>query len=242
VVFNDAAEDRLRELLRDPGWSLPAWPDAQARVRTVARRQRIRLAAAAIGTTAAVAVIFASVTGFSSAPAVGPGQPGKTLAAFTLPAVGARGFPAGIYPLAESAVVTGLVSHCPDPAGLAPAGSAVRARTIAVVDDLGQSFRSDLRLSDRAYWPQAQAGWRAGTAGASGARQVLYSGPLETRHPESGTPDLGRSVRTACGNRIARDSWLIVTGQADEPGQRSEFLLLDRRGHVLLWNAQAAGD
>ena len=51
-------ENRLRELLRDPRWSLRPWPDAQARVRRSARRQRIKAAslAAGIGAIAVAAV------------------------------------------------------------------------------------------------------------------------------------------------------------------------------------------
>ena len=56
------AENRLRELLHDPRWSLPSWPDAEARVRNAARRQRLRAArVTAVAGIAAVAAIAAIV-------------------------------------------------------------------------------------------------------------------------------------------------------------------------------------
>ena len=56
----DQAEARLRELLRDPRWSLPAGPDPEQRVRRAARAQRRRLAGLA-GVAAAAAVIAVAI-------------------------------------------------------------------------------------------------------------------------------------------------------------------------------------
>jgi hypothetical protein len=57
---DDRTEDRLRELLRDPRWTLPSWPDAVQRVRRAARRQRLRAMSIAIGggTFAIAAVVI----------------------------------------------------------------------------------------------------------------------------------------------------------------------------------------
>ncbi len=53
----DKAEDRLRELLRGPRWSLPAWRDPEQRVRRAARRQRLRATGtAAVAAAAAFAI------------------------------------------------------------------------------------------------------------------------------------------------------------------------------------------
>ena len=57
MLGEDKAEDRLRELLRDPRWSLPERPDPQPRIRRAAQRQRLRLT----GVAAAVAVIAVAV-------------------------------------------------------------------------------------------------------------------------------------------------------------------------------------
>lgn len=53
-------EDRLRDLLSDPRWSLQPWPDAQERVRRTARRQRIK-AVSATACTGAVAAAACAV-------------------------------------------------------------------------------------------------------------------------------------------------------------------------------------
>jgi hypothetical protein len=54
---DDRTENRLRELLRDPRWSLPSWPDAETRIRKAARRQRLRVTGVAAG--AGIAAITA---------------------------------------------------------------------------------------------------------------------------------------------------------------------------------------
>jgi hypothetical protein len=58
MLDDDTHEGRLRELLRDPGWSLAPPPDAQAWIRRSARRQRVVLTglAACTGAAAATAV------------------------------------------------------------------------------------------------------------------------------------------------------------------------------------------
>src|SRR6185437_13912840 len=77
---DDSYEGRLRELLRDPGWSLSPRPDAQARIRRSARRQRVTLTGLAACTGAAAATAVAvplalsgggSQVGVQATPAVG---------------------------------------------------------------------------------------------------------------------------------------------------------------------------
>ncbi len=239
VADSTETEQRLRELLRDPGWSLPAWPDPQARVARAARRQRIRTASsAAIASAAVTAVIVMAYSAFQPGQAAGHSA-GATTAAYALPAVGAAGFPAAIYPSADRS--TGLRSsgQCPDPAGLELTSSAVMsAQTAAVVEGLGTSFRSDLASSDRAYWPQVRASWRSGTHRASGSVRVRYSGSLESGPAQIVTPGLARAVRTACGDLTARDTWLIVTRPEGRPAEQAEYLLLDRQGRVLVWDVR----
>jgi hypothetical protein len=69
---DDNAENRLRELFRDPRWSLPSWPDADARVRKAARRQRLRAAGVAVGAgiaaiTAITVIVVLALPGVSPA-------------------------------------------------------------------------------------------------------------------------------------------------------------------------------
>jgi len=226
-------EDRLRELLRDPGWSLPAWPDAEARVRRRARRQRIRAATAGAAVAGIVAAVVATVTGFQSPGVLGPHTP-----AIALPAPGAAGFPLSIYPPALPGLAGGRLTRCPDPDGLAAASPADRTRATAVVASLdAATFSTDLRLSDRAYWPQEQADRSAGAAAVRPGGRVLFSGPLTSSTAAAQAGALSRAVSISCGARAARDTWLVITSAPGRPGGQSEFLLLDRRGHLLVWNA-----
>ena len=167
-------------------------------------------------------------------------------AALTLPPVGAPGFPANVYPPPRSDKVLNLVGDCPNPSGLQPPGPGMSAAALAAVDSLGRSFRADLRLSDRVYWQQVLTNWREGAPGGSGkvsakARRsvrLLYSGLLDSYHQAFGPSDMSRTIRTGCGDRTARDTWMIVEGPLNGPAIQGEFLLLDRRGHILVWNAQ----
>ncbi len=236
-MADDVTEGRLRELLSDPGWSLPSWPDAEARVRRAARRQRIRAAWVAAGASAvAAAIVVATVTGFAlpSRPV-----PGGADAQFRLPAVGAPGFPARVYPGPVGRPIFSFAGHCPNPVGLEAPPAAMRAQALAVLRRLGRSFSADLRLSDRTYWPQLQTNWQDGDERrAPTTPHVLYSASLDAYHHADAPPDLSPAIRHVCGIRTARDTWLVVTGAARNPAQQSEFLLLDRDGQVLLWNAE----
>jgi hypothetical protein len=61
MPIDDDATSRLRELFRDPRWELPPWPDAEARVRGAARRQRIRAAVAAVSAGIAAITAIAAI-------------------------------------------------------------------------------------------------------------------------------------------------------------------------------------
>lgn len=247
------AEDLVQEALAR---CLPAWPDAEARIRRAAWRQRLRAAGlagcAGAVVIAAIAVPLAllagghatPVTGIQpgSSPSASPARHAKPHPALTLPAVGAAGFPASIYPPPASHEELNLVGLCPNPAGLQPPGPGIRAAALAVINHLGRSFRSDLRLTDRVYWRQTLTNWREGLGGSSGkaARtlHVLYSGPLQSYHQAFGPPDMSHTIVTGCGSRTARDTWMIVIGRVRNPALQGEYLLLTRQGHVLAWNVQ----
>jgi hypothetical protein len=234
VAGNEAVEDRLRELLRDPAWSIPAWPDPRMRVREAARRQRRRVtslaAAAGAGVAMAAVATGAVIGGWPDAARSAP-------PAHVLPVLDAAGFPATIYPAAGSRRPANVTAHCPNPAGLVTSPPSMRAEAMAVVTGLGQSFGSDLKLSDRAYWPLALAQWKSGAPVVTAQSAVDYSGPLEAR-PARGPAALPRNVRTACGNLIARDTWLVIARTTQHPAAQTDYLLLDRAGHVLVWDEQ----
>jgi hypothetical protein len=251
-------EDRLRQLMRDPRWSLPGWPDAPARVRRAARRQRLT----AIGAAVAAAVIAATAAwlpfalpGRNSANvATGPTRPAvrpTTVRPTTpsapagprrppVPPVGSAGFPARIYPAAaEPRAVTGLLGLCPAPAGLEAPGPATPAAARIVLRGLGRGFTNDLRLSDRSAWPLLVSNWRPGGVRlftGSALAAVRYSGPLRPGHAVSA--NLQRAVAAGCGSRVARSTWVIVYGPAHEPALDSVVLFVTRRGHMLFYNAE----
>jgi len=264
MADENQAENRLRQLLRDDRWSLPPWADTQARVRNAAHRQRMTAAAAGAAAAAAITaaiVIPLALTG--AAPSKAPAVTSPTSAAnhpatphrrYTLPPVGAPGFPAAIYPGPRRPhPVPNPLGHCPAPAGLQPftAGNATTAR--ALIPKLRRSFREDLRLTDRAFWPTILIGWqqppRQGPApgltqrerlrqARGGHRPILYAGPLESYHQSEGPPDFTRAISAGCGTRLARDTWMVVDGPRTSPALQSEWLFLTRRGHVLLYYNQ----
>lgn len=248
MASDDDAETRLREILHDPRWSLLPRPDAPQRIRRAARRQRIRagggVAVVAVIVAAAIAVPLSllggggAARGIAPASSASPSRHAEPHPAFTLPPVGATGFPVSIYPPPPSSKELNLVGQCPSASGLQQPGPGTAAAALRVVQDLGRSFQSDLRLSDRVYWPQVLANWKAGTGTASGPVNVLYSGPLESYHQAFGPPDMASTILSGCGSQVAGDTWMIVTGKKNLPGLQGEFLMLDRRGHMLLWNAQ----
>ncbi len=249
MAGDDQVEYRLRELLHDPGWSLPSWPDAQARVRKAARRQRLKGTGIAVGAGAAIAAVVVLTTLLTearpgSSPAVSPSRHSRPGATHTLPPVGAADFPANIYP-APQGVPRGkahFLGACPNPAGLQPAGSGSAAAALKVIKNLGRSFGSDLSLSDRSFWPAIESQWQPGgtrvlpSPGQGGP--VLFSGPLEFYYQAFRPPDLTSAIQMGCGSRIATGMWMIVTGTAGRPAKQREFLLLDRHGRMLLWKAQ----
>jgi hypothetical protein len=242
VASEHPIEDSLRELLRDPVWSLPAWPDPMAVVTRTARKQRIRtVAAAAVTAAAAVAAVAAAA---AVLPAQERTPPEAAPVVYALPPPGSAGFPVSIYPT-PARLVRSLGERCPNPAGVQRPPATMASKAAAVIDGLGRSFSSDLRRSDRTYWPQVRASWLAAAGnsaapvrvGHRGQVHVLYAGRLESHGAGLRAAGLAGVVRAGCGHRTAADTWLIVTGQASKPGLQREFLLLDRRGHVLVWNA-----
>jgi hypothetical protein len=244
------AERRLRELLQDPGWSLSPRPGIEARIRRRSRRQRLTLAGLGVGTAAVVAGVFVPLVILSGnfsprASHVGHAQvPAATSPAtsLTAPAIGAPGFPATIYPPAtKPKAVISSVALCPSSLGLQPAGSHSRGSAAAVMGEVGHSFASDLRLSDRALWPVLITGWRPGGTvpfHAVKPSSILYSGPLESYDHKDGPPDLAGTIAAGCGHRVARDSWMIVAGPARSPALQGDMLFVARAGRELLYYGQ----
>ena len=252
-------EDRLRELLRDPRWSLAPWPDAQSRVLQAARRQR-RAAARAAG---AVAVVIAAAAAFTlpavlgnsparvpagqptvAGPASRPGPAGSSPSQAPVtptglpstPPVGSAAFPASIYPAPQRPrMTTGALALCPDPAGLEDPGPFTAAAAQTVLGVLGRGLAGDLRVSDRSAWPflAGNGKLRDITLLTFARTPVRFAGPLQAGR---GMPaDLRRAVAAGCGTRVARATWVLSFRLPRRPALQAVMLFVTRRGHMLFY-------
>ena len=244
-------EERLRLLMRDPGWSLPAWPDADARVRRAARRQRVASAsivAAVLLVVLTAALIPLALLDTASAP-VATGHKHMTAhpsppqspppRPHVIPPVGAAGFPARIYPAAvKPRLAVSALSLCPDAAGLEAPGPATPAAAKIVLHQLGRGFKSDLRVSDRSAWPLLASGRQSGGTrlfARAGRASVRYSGPLRSSRGVSAV--VKHAIVAGCGRRVALSTWVIVYGPAGKLARDAAILFVTRRGHMLFYRA-----
>ena len=252
-------EDRLRELLRDPRWSLAPRPDAQSQVLRAARRQR-RAAAGAAGAVAVVigaAAAFTlpvmlgnsptevsagqpTVAGPASRPAPAHSSPSQAPVTPTglpsTPPVGSAAFPVSIYPAPKRPrMTTGTLPLCPDPVGLEDPGPFTPAAARTVLGVLGRGLAGDLRVSDRSAWPfLASSGTLRDSTLLTFARTpVRFAGPLQAG---PGVPaDLRRAVAAGCGTRVARATWVLSFRLARKPALQAVMLFVTRRGHMLFY-------
>ena len=246
-------EDRLRELLRDPRWSLAPWPDGDARVRRAARRRRREAVGGAVAVMMAAAAVSALPAVLHNSPArVSASEPspgaGRTshpepsrsspfpasvtpTALPSIPPVGSAGFPASIYPAPKRPrMATGALTLCPDPAGLQDPGPYTAAAARTVLRLLGRGLANGLRVSDRAAWPFLA---NSGDAILSFARTpVRFAGPLQAVR---GVPGLRHAVTAGCGTRVARATWVVSVRPARRPAHQAVMLFVTRRGHMLFY-------
>ena len=245
-------EDRLRELLRDPRWSLAPWPDGAARVRRAARRRRAA-AGGAVAVVLAAAAISALPAVLHSSPAtVTAGQPGPGAgrashpepsrsspfpASVTptalpgMPPVGSAGFPVSIYPAPKRPrMAAGALTLCPDPAGLQDPGPYTAAAARTALRLLGRGLANGLRVSDRAAWPFLATS--RNTILSFARTPVRFAGPLQAVR---GVPGLRHAVTAGCGTRVARATWVVSVRPARRPARQADMLFVTRRGHMLFY-------
>jgi len=251
-------EDRLRELLRHPRWSLAPWPDAESRVRRAARRQRRAAFAGAVAvvmTAAAVSALLVVPRGSparvsAGRPSAGPGRTSYTEPSHssqsptsvpptglpTTPPVGSSAFPVSIYPAPKRPrLATGGLGLCPDPAGLEEPGPYTAAAARTVLHVLGRGLPRDLQVSDRSAWPFLASSWKLGgrTLLTFVRTPVRFAGPLQA---VTGVPAALRLVITAeCGARVARATWVVSIRPTRRPAQQADMLFVTRRGHMLFY-------
>jgi len=250
-------EDRLRELLRDPRWSLAPWPDADARVRRAAlRRRRAAVGAVAFMITAAAASALPTVlhnwptkvsadqpipkAGRTSHPKPSRSSPLPTSVTPTglpsTPPVGSADFPVSIYPAPRRPrMATAALALCPDPSGLENPGPYTAAAARTVLRLLGRGLAGDLRVSDRSGWPFLASSWKLGGIKLlTFARMpVRFAGPLQAVR---GVPaDLRHAVVAGCGSRVARATWVVSVRPTRRPAHQADMLFVTRRGHMLFY-------
>jgi hypothetical protein len=252
-------EEKLRELMRDPRWSLAPWPDAQSRVRRAARKQRRAIAGAAaavallIAAAAAVtvpAVLSGSPAGVAANRPVPPGTSSRPSAADTSPSpapvrptgvpstppVGSADFPVSIYPAPKHpSLTTGALALCPDPAGLEDPGPLTAAAARSVLGVLSRGPAGDLRVSDRSAWPLLTGSGTLAdqTLLALAHTRVHFAGPLQARRSVSG--ELRHAIAAGCGSRVADATWVLSFRQARQTAPPTVLLFVTRRGHMLFY-------
>ena len=249
-------EDRLRELLHDPRWSLAPWPNAQSRVLRAARRRRRAAAGAAAAAVIAAAAAFTILALLGSSPAeVSRGQPPEAGSASrqgpagspsqtpskptglpSTPPVGSAAFPISIYPAPKRPrMATGALSLCPDPAGLEDPGPYTAAAARTVLRLLGRGLARDLRVSDRSGWPFLASSWRLEgiTLLAFARMPVRFAGPLQAAR--SVPADLRHAVTAGCGTRVAHATWVVSVRWTRTPAHQADMLFVTRHGRMLFY-------
>jgi len=151
-------------------------------------------------------------------------------------AVAVDQFPASVYPQPVAATPDHALALCPNPSGLE--SFSTRASTAAVRAAKAYdraSLATDLRNSDRAWWPNVRKMWASGHPGTGVEnRVVLGSGPTGTRG--------GFSVfmGPACGAATLAKSLMVTIGPPQSPpnvcdGCRSHLFFVDRNGRPLIY-------
>ena len=145
----------------------------------------------------------------------------------------ANPYPASVYPSPVASKGQAL-SLCPSAAGLEPFDAAATSLARKAAGQyVRKSLGTDLRDSDRAWWPTVKRMWKSRTQDVAG-RVVLGSEPAA---------DNGYKVflEPSCGSAIVRRS-LIVTIGPDRSGPgphcnacRSSLFFVDRGGRPLAY-------
>jgi sugar lactone lactonase YvrE len=155
--------------------------------------------------------------------------PIKTPLLATLPAVGAQGFPASVYPPALPSRGSDLPA-CPGTSGLKAFGPVAVEKALAEARELNstrRSFYGDLRFTDRAWWPSLFGEW---------AWSGYERGPHAVDSHSLASHDIfSAAVAQACGKQLVRDSLVVVVGPSSYSSQVSHLYFLDRRGQPLVY-------
>jgi hypothetical protein len=148
-------------------------------------------------------------------------------------AVAVDQFPASIYPQPVAATPNHGLAFCPNPSGLESFSTKARKAAIQAAKAYDRaSLATDLRNSDRAWWPNVRKMWASGHPGAGAKNRVVLG---------SGTSD-GFSVfmRPACGASTLAKSLMVTVGPPQSPPNacnacRSSLFFVDRGGRALIY-------
>jgi hypothetical protein len=164
------------------------------------------------------------------------GRVGALVAAGTVlaaPALASNMYPPSIYPPPVHSR-GGALAACPDPAGLesfniaAIVTATVLARGYALISEA-----SDLRDSDRAWWPQVRRMWRGRRPSKGSVGQISGQGP-------AARSAYSVIVRFSCGQSLVAKSLIVDVGARETHPPYcgdcvSQLFFVDRRGHTLIY-------
>jgi hypothetical protein len=157
---------------------------------------------------------------------------------------GGRGeFPASVYPRPASFPHWGSPAGCASLSGVRSVPQNAAQASLRVLSQWGHVRRArDFRLSDRAEWPIVKENW-AHRRGHAPLVQLLPGDVVQG--PGARSPYAGL-VRANCGAQILGKSWWVAVcpgplGRrghctlSTAPALTEQYLLVDRRGHWLVW-------
>jgi len=152
-------------------------------------------------------------------------------------------FPSSIYPPPASFPDWGVPSGCPSLSGLRGPGANPTEQILPGLSRFGHvSENEDLHLSDRALWPVVRQYWNRPPS-VSGVAELTPGDVIS--QPAAKSEDADAAAKN-CGRRTTAKSWAIAvcprrrSGDApcsprQSPGLTEHLLLLNRRGHWLIW-------
>jgi hypothetical protein len=168
-----------------------------------------------------VAGAYAATAGFASA---GAGRAGHL----------SNPYPAAIYPPASSWPKWGPPGGCASLVGVQRLGPSAASSAVSAVRHLDGNLANDRRYGDRAYWPVLK---ETDSRQAPSKRSRRENNPVrvDAVGPAAKSP-YARLVRPWCGSKIAGLSESVTVGPGrSEPALDTEYWLIDRRGHWLIW-------
>ena len=149
--------------------------------------------------------------------------PLTTPALGSLPAPGAPGFSASIFPLSTPAHGTDpALASCPSGEGLVPFTPSVEATARLMLGLWNTGFSYNLHGSDRSWWPELM---------------TTYVGGRQSVGPTSPAPGTlyAPAIAAACGQRLVQDSIVVLMEASVYSFSFEHLYLLDRAGTPLVY-------